>query len=297
MSHPHDPGTGELLVADSYDPCPVNLQTKHRLHAQEIAHSLDLRKYDGIICVRGDGFLVEVVNGLLQREDWGTAIKVPLGIIPAGTGNGMAQSLLHAAGEPFSISNAVFAIIRGNSFLLHRSQHALDVTSVVQGKTRFFSVLMLTWGLVADIDIESEKYRWMGIARLEFYILCSAMCNTTSLQFLLRVLNMRQYNGRVLFVPAPGYEEVGEPVEQSTSCKQNGVNTGSHEDKANDRNGETSGYPGPSIQEADLEWRSLSCPFISVWLGNVPFASEDAMAAPNAEVNLTSFWFAYPLCP
>ena len=36
------------------------LETKHRLHAQEIAHSLDLRKYDGIICVSGDGVLVEV---------------------------------------------------------------------------------------------------------------------------------------------------------------------------------------------------------------------------------------------
>nr|TKW35302.1 hypothetical protein SEVIR_2G364000v2 [Setaria viridis] len=239
-------------------------ETKHRLHAQEIAHSLDIRKYDGIICVSGDGVMVEVVNGFLQREDWETAIKVPLGIIPAGTGNGMAQSLLHAAGEPFSIPNAVFAIIRGH-------KRALDVTSVVQGKTRFFSVLMLTWGLVADVDIESEKYRWMGSARLEFY-------------FLLRVMNLRRYNGRVLFVPAPGYEEVGEPVEQTaTSCKQNGVSTGSQEDKADDRNGETSGYPGPSIEEADLEWRSLSGPFVSVWLGNVPFASEDAMAAPKAE--------------
>uniref|UniRef100_A0A804QXV4 DAGKc domain-containing protein n=1 Tax=Zea mays TaxID=4577 RepID=A0A804QXV4_MAIZE len=104
-----------------------------------------------------------VVNGLLQREDWETAIKVPLGIISAGTGNGMARSLLHAAGEPFSISNAVFAIIRGH-------KRALDVTSVVQGKARFFSVLMLTWGLVADVDIESEKYRWMGSARLDFYV-------------------------------------------------------------------------------------------------------------------------------
>jgi sphingosine kinase len=26
-------------------------------------------------------------------------------------------------------------------------KRALDVTSVVQGKTRFFSVLMLTWGM------------------------------------------------------------------------------------------------------------------------------------------------------
>lgn len=25
-------------------------------------------------------------------------------------------------------------------------------------------------GLVADVDIESEKYRWMGSARLDFYV-------------------------------------------------------------------------------------------------------------------------------
>jgi hypothetical protein len=36
------------------------LETKHRFHGQEISHSLDLKKYDGIICVSGDGVLVEV---------------------------------------------------------------------------------------------------------------------------------------------------------------------------------------------------------------------------------------------
>jgi diacylglycerol kinase family enzyme len=40
--------------------CKMLSETKHRLHAQEIAHSLDLQKYDGIICVSGDGILVEV---------------------------------------------------------------------------------------------------------------------------------------------------------------------------------------------------------------------------------------------
>jgi hypothetical protein len=34
-------------------------------------------------------------------------------ICDTGTGNGMVQALLHSAGEPFSMSNAVFAIIRG----------------------------------------------------------------------------------------------------------------------------------------------------------------------------------------
>uniref|UniRef100_A0A0E0ALF4 DAGKc domain-containing protein n=1 Tax=Oryza glumipatula TaxID=40148 RepID=A0A0E0ALF4_9ORYZ len=209
-------------------------ETKHRLHAQEIAHSLDLRKYDGIVCVSGDGVLVEVVNGLLQREDWNTAIKIPLGIIPAG------------------------------------HKRPLDVTSVVQGKTRFFSVLMLTWGLVADIDIESEKYRWMGSARLDFYSL-------------LRVVSLRRYNGRVLFVPAPGYEGLGDLVEQISSCKSNGASTGVQEDRSNDFNDETCAYAGPSIDEADHEWRSLDGPFVSVWISGVPFASENVMTAPEAK--------------
>ncbi|KAL5198621.1 hypothetical protein ABZP36_002133 [Zizania latifolia] len=239
-------------------------ETKHRLHAQEIAHSLDLGKYDGIVCVSGDGVLVEVVNGLLQREDWNTAIKMPLGIIPAGTGNGMAQSLLHIAGESFSVSNAVLAIIRGH-------KRALDVTSVVQGKTRFFSVLMLTWGLAADVDIESEKYRWMGSARLDFYSL-------------IRVVKLRRYNGRVLFVPAPGYGGVGHPAKQITSCKSDGGSTGVQGERSNDGNDETCAYAGPSVDEAGLEWRSLDGPFVSVWVSGVPCASENFMTAPEANV-------------
>ena len=42
--------------------CELCLETTHRLHAQEIAHSLDLRKYDGIVSVSGDGVLVEVTK-------------------------------------------------------------------------------------------------------------------------------------------------------------------------------------------------------------------------------------------
>uniref|UniRef100_A0A2P2JMY3 Uncharacterized protein MANES_16G021200 n=1 Tax=Rhizophora mucronata TaxID=61149 RepID=A0A2P2JMY3_RHIMU len=57
-------------------------ETKHRLHAKEVASTLNLAKFDGIVCVSGDGTLVEVVNGLLGRQDWSTAIKMPLGIIP-----------------------------------------------------------------------------------------------------------------------------------------------------------------------------------------------------------------------
>jgi hypothetical protein len=46
-----------LYLINTCEPC---LETKHRFHGQALSHSLDLRKYDGIVCVSGDGVLVEV---------------------------------------------------------------------------------------------------------------------------------------------------------------------------------------------------------------------------------------------
>ncbi|KAL5772539.1 hypothetical protein ACOSQ2_012463 [Xanthoceras sorbifolium] len=236
-------------------------ETDHQLHAKEVANRLDLSKYDGIVCVSGDGILVEVVNGLLEREDWSAAIKTPLGVVPAGTGNGMAKSLLDSVGEPCKASNAVLAIIRGHKCLL-------DVATILQGETRFYSILMLAWGLVADIDIESEKYRWMGSARLDFYAL-------------LRILDLRHYNGRVSFVPAPGYEDYGEPTSYSSnSVGEQSIGYPSQEQKIQVRQ---HGYQRPDVDLENLAWRTINGPFISVWLHNVPWGGEDTMAAPDAK--------------
>ncbi|OEL21999.1 Sphingosine kinase 2, partial [Dichanthelium oligosanthes] len=173
-------------------------ETEYQGHAREVASSLDFAKYDGIVCVSGDGVLVEVVNGILQRTDWEEAIKMPIGVVPAGTGNGMAKSLLHSANETCSISNSIFAIIKGH-------KQSLDVCTLSQGEKKFFSVLLMTWGLVADIDIESEKYRWMGSARFDFYV-CTELFPFLSSSFFLavlssiisaviRIMNLRKYFG------------------------------------------------------------------------------------------------------
>ncbi|RDX65566.1 Sphingosine kinase 1, partial [Mucuna pruriens] len=253
-------------------------ETNHQLHAKEVAHSLDITKYDGIVCVSGDGILVEVVNGLLQREDWDVAIKMPLGVVPAGTGNGMAKSLLDSIGEPCAVAHAVLAIIRGH-------KQPLDVATITQGETRFFSILMLAWGLVADIDIESEKYRWMGSARLDFYVSIPFYNLHSMFSFtygLCRLLNLRQYFGCVSFVPAPGYEAFGEPTSypgKPTTSK------GSNSDpsEAEHANLQRHCYLGPEINLENLNWRVINGPFISVWLHNVPWGAEDTMAAPDAK--------------
>ncbi|CAN0852732.1 Sphingosine kinase 1 [Linum grandiflorum] len=236
-------------------------ETEHRLHAKEVVSSLELSKYDGIVCVSGDGILVEVVNGLLERQDWKDAIKMPLGIVPAGTSNGMVKSLLDAAGEPCTPENAVLAVIRGR-------KTSLDVATVLQGDTKYYSVLMLAWGLVADIDIESEKYRWMGSSRIDFYAIQ-------------RLFSLRQYNGRISFVPAPGFESYGEPFNHNsglTSFRES--RDFSHEKLVKVQ---PYGYHGPDLELLNREWRTIDGPFTSVWLHNVAWGGENTMAAPDAK--------------
>ncbi len=62
----------------------LNTDTTHRYHAKEIARDLNIRQYDAIVSISGDGVLHEVVNGLMERPDAVVAHKLPLGAIPAG---------------------------------------------------------------------------------------------------------------------------------------------------------------------------------------------------------------------
>ncbi|KNA10376.1 hypothetical protein SOVF_144790 [Spinacia oleracea] len=235
-------------------------ETKYQLHAKELACELDLTKYDGVVCVSGDGILVEVVNGLLQRDDWDTAIKMPIGVIPAGTGNGVAKSLLDSVGDPCTVVNATVAIIRG-----HKT--SLDVATISQGKTRFYSVLMLAWGLVADIDIESEVWRWMGGARLDLYAVK-------------RILQLRKYNGRVHFVPAPDFEDYTEKISHKVTSVQDVPFCSSSKKQTN---AQESGYLGPNVDLENMNWQTIEGPFISVWIQNVPWGSESSKPAPSAK--------------
>ncbi len=40
----------------------------------------------------------QIVNGIMEREDWETAIKTPVGMLPMGSGNALCASSLHESG-------------------------------------------------------------------------------------------------------------------------------------------------------------------------------------------------------
>ncbi|KAF9184528.1 hypothetical protein BGZ50_003629, partial [Haplosporangium sp. Z 11] len=144
--------------------------TEYKRHAVDIAFNLSLDDIDTLVVVSGDGVLHEVINGLLSRPDWDQARRLVIGIIPAGSGNAVATSI------------ATLAVIRGMAA-------KFDVFSLSQrDRPRLYSMLSFSWGMMADADIESDKYRWLGALRFE-------------IAGFIRMIRLRRYAGKVYVLP------------------------------------------------------------------------------------------------
>ncbi|AWP05877.1 putative sphingosine kinase 1 [Scophthalmus maximus] len=130
----------------------------------------------------------QVVNGLLERPDWEEAIRTPLGILPGGSGNALAASIHHYSG-----ASPVFSeeLLLSCGFLLCKGLVSrMDLVSIhLSSSPRLFSFLSLAWGFVADVDIESEKYRHAGAARF-------------TVGTLVRLASLRIYKGKLSYLPA-----------------------------------------------------------------------------------------------
>ncbi|KAI5108665.1 sphingosine kinase 1 [Silurus meridionalis] len=187
--------------------------TERQNHARELVREADLSQWDAVVIMSGDGLLFEVVNGLMEREDWEKAIQTPLGILPGGSGNALAASMHYYSGaqpvwgEELLVSCG-FMLCKG--LVSH-----LDLVSVCMGSSqRLFSFLSLAWGFVADVDIESEKYRHVGAARF-------------TMGTLVRLASLRVYKGKLAYLPA---EEPQPPQShvRSTSNDFNSSSVNSH---------------------------------------------------------------------
>jgi len=167
-------------------------ETKSAADTKDLVSNLNLTATDELVIVGGDGTIHDAIAGLMSREDSDRAIKVPLGIIPGGTGNGLSKSILEAAGESYDPLNAAFIIARGR-------QQNFDLARVTQDNKKYYSFLSLAWGLISDVDLESEKLRFLGAYRFDVYAL-----------FLMSLL--RTYRGRFSFLPHHDCQMYGNQV-------------------------------------------------------------------------------------
>lgn len=117
-------------------------------HAEELAATLDA---DALLAVGGDGTVHEVVNGVRSRA----AGPIPVGILPAGSGNDLARSLGIPMQDPAAAARIVTA---GRT-------RAVDVARVRVGDETRDAVVVAFWGYAVDLALFAERNRWMGLGR------------------------------------------------------------------------------------------------------------------------------------
>ncbi|XP_064175604.1 ceramide kinase-like [Anguilla rostrata] len=178
--------------------------TEHANHARDhLKTDADLKKYDGVVCVGGDGMFSEIVHGLIartqrdagvdqnRREEKLAPCAIRIGIIPAGSTDCICYATV-GANDP--VTSALHIIV-GDS-------QPLDVCSVHQGG-RFlrYSVSLLGYGFYGDVLMDSERKRWMGPVRYDF-------------SGLKMFLTHNYYEGTVSFLPAT--DGSGTPRDKTT---------------------------------------------------------------------------------
>ena len=95
--------------------------------------------FDVVLAAGGDGTVTAVAHGLLESDS-----PLPLGVVPMGTGNGLARVLL----LPMDPASAIAALALG-------TVSAIDVVEVVE-PVRATALLFLGAGLDADINRDAD---------------------------------------------------------------------------------------------------------------------------------------------
>ncbi len=189
--------------------------TNRALHAQTFCKdptNLDINIYTEVVTIGGDGILYEAINGVMERPDWQECIqKLKFGVIPAGTGNGLATVIgaRPKGKKACSALQAAFIVARG-------FYSPLDLMSVFQNDKRTFAFLSVTWAAIADVDLGTENMRWMGSTRN----LVGAVKS---------ILGHKYYQGRVKYVEATDYKKVEENIRRGSHSRDEApVQVGAH---------------------------------------------------------------------
>ena len=123
--------------------------TDYPEHGIEIVSRVDFRQYDGIVAGGGDGTIFEVINGYYKNS---SSKKLPLGILPVGTGNAFARDLnLHVDRWKEAIK-----IISKNK------TRAVDVGYFRTHGQDYYFMNILGVGFVADVTQTARKLKLLG---------------------------------------------------------------------------------------------------------------------------------------
>jgi YegS/Rv2252/BmrU family lipid kinase len=184
---------GEILNAceDHQTECTIQF-TSGRGHATELARE-GIGKFDAVIAVGGDGTVNETAQGLIHS-------KTPLGILPKGSGNGLARHL----GIPMNLNAALGALFNSKPTAMD-TFYVNDYLSVNVSGIGFD-------GHVANRFGEGKKRGFLGYARfvvndyLSFPLFDASFVNHGTKEelnksFIIAIANSSQYGNNACIAP------------------------------------------------------------------------------------------------
>ena len=111
------------------------------------------------------------MQGLVQRADpRKTLNSVPLGVVPCGSGNGLAKSVLRDAGEAYGIAPAAFVVLKGKPLPLDINMYESATQRYVEGKRREGKRREGKGG-----EKRGEEKRWVEFTQ-HCKVLCGVLC-------------------------------------------------------------------------------------------------------------------------
>lgn len=123
--------------------------TTHPGHGIDLVACTDLSGFDGLIAAGGDGTLFEVLNGLYRHPK---SARIPLGLLPIGTGNAFARDL---GLKPAAWSDAI-------DLLQTRRTREVDVGFVKSADRSFYFLNIVGMGFTVDAGKTAQKLKFFG---------------------------------------------------------------------------------------------------------------------------------------
>lgn len=132
--------------------------TNYPGHGIEIVKNANLSKYDGLVAAGGDGTLFEVINGYFQNP---SGVKIPIGVLPVGTGNAFARDL--------ELDNTLWK--SAIKIIAKQNTRKVDVGKFHTHGQDYYYLNILGLGFVADVTKIAHKLKLFGNIAYTFGVL------------------------------------------------------------------------------------------------------------------------------
>ena len=177
-------------------------KTEYAGHAVDLVKQTDLKQYDSVCAMGGDGTLFEVLNGMLARDE---SERIPISIIPNGTGNSFMKTV--------GIENVVNAIEK----LSKNEPKKLDMMRAVCGENIYYSINLIGWGMATDISVLAEKLRVFGGQRYNIASVFEIIKNKRRDSKL--IIDGKERNSCFSFIIACNTKYVGKDMKMAPKAK------------------------------------------------------------------------------